>query len=221
MFSNVLVKCSKIRECYIMEENYALKKEAIKKAAIKTFASYGYAKTTLDDIARSVGIKKNSLYYYFESKEVLFTEIIKDVGVTILSTLKDAISQSNSCEEKVLEFCRISDSSHCETAKLYSIKASSFLEFGLLLQKSEKNFVAEIRGILVSVLKEGIKKGEFIKHDPEELANVILDITFAMEFIQLSKLEIEFFKDIKQKTQNEITDYMLKAVKYILQGIKK
>ena len=40
------------------------KKEQIKKAGIKSFAAYGYNKTTLEDIAGILGMKKNSLYYY-------------------------------------------------------------------------------------------------------------------------------------------------------------
>jgi len=203
-----------------MEENYNQKKETIRKAAVKIFASYGFAKTTLDDIANSVGIKKNSLYYYFESKEQLFNEIITEELKSIIGRYEEAFRNLNTCEEKVLEFCRISDTSYCEIAKLYSVKANAFLEFGIILEKSGHGFIEKTRKILKSILKEGIKKGEFLKHDVDELAEVILDIIFAMEFIQIAKYEIEFFNEIKQQKQDEITNYMLKAVKYILQGIK-
>jgi integrase len=55
---------------------YDKKKEEIIEAGIKAFAVYGYYKTTLEDIAKMLGMKKNSLYYYFKNKEDLFREIL-------------------------------------------------------------------------------------------------------------------------------------------------
>lgn len=40
------------------------RREEIFEAAGRIFARYGFGKTTLDDIAASVGVKKTSLYYY-------------------------------------------------------------------------------------------------------------------------------------------------------------
>jgi AcrR family transcriptional regulator len=59
-------------------EKFNKKKELIKEAGRKMFATYGYHKTTLDDIAGLMKLKKNSLYYYFPNKESLFHELIQD-----------------------------------------------------------------------------------------------------------------------------------------------
>ena len=40
------------------------------------FAKYGFRKTSMDEIARVAHKAKGSLYYHFESKEVLFTEVV-------------------------------------------------------------------------------------------------------------------------------------------------
>ena len=53
------------------------RKEKIKKAAYKLFAKKGY-NTSLDDIAKKVGIKTPSLYAHFSSKEELFYYVIKE-----------------------------------------------------------------------------------------------------------------------------------------------
>src|SRR5215207_1547262 len=44
-------------------------------AAANVFAREGYAAATLDDIAEQLGVTKGVIYYYFRSKEEIFTEI--------------------------------------------------------------------------------------------------------------------------------------------------
>lgn len=44
--------------------------------ATRFFAIKGYHAVTMRDIARSVGIKMSSIYYYYESKEALLEDII-------------------------------------------------------------------------------------------------------------------------------------------------
>jgi len=59
-------------------ENNNRKKEIIE-AAKKRFAKDGYSPTSMDDIARDVGITKPSLYYFFKGKEEIFSAIIEEV----------------------------------------------------------------------------------------------------------------------------------------------
>lgn len=52
--------------------------QRIKTAAVSLFARYGYAGTSIRDIARDAGITTASMYYFFESKEALLVEIIRE-----------------------------------------------------------------------------------------------------------------------------------------------
>jgi AcrR family transcriptional regulator len=54
------------------------KAEILERAAV-LFARDGVASTPLSEIASAVGIKKGSLYYFFESKEALLLEVIRPV----------------------------------------------------------------------------------------------------------------------------------------------
>lgn len=44
-------------------------------AAANVFARDGYASASLDDVAAQIGVTKGVIYYYFRSKEEIFTEI--------------------------------------------------------------------------------------------------------------------------------------------------
>ncbi|WP_049293829.1 acrEF/envCD operon transcriptional regulator [Franconibacter helveticus] len=47
-------------------------------AAITEFASRGFSRTTLTDIARAAGVTRGAVYWHFQSKEALFNEIWKE-----------------------------------------------------------------------------------------------------------------------------------------------
>jgi transcriptional regulator, TetR family len=63
------------------------RKNEIISAAKKLFALKGYSPTSMDDIARDVGITKASLYYFFKGKEEIFAAIIEEVIAEIKFSL--------------------------------------------------------------------------------------------------------------------------------------
>lgn len=51
-------------------------KEEVIKVANKLFVEKGFEKTTMEDIARALGVYKGSIYYYINNKADLFYEIL-------------------------------------------------------------------------------------------------------------------------------------------------
>lgn len=58
-------------------------KEKIKEAAAELFKEYGYKDTTIQDIAKSVGVAAGTIYRYYESKD----EIFQDIGRPYLKNI--------------------------------------------------------------------------------------------------------------------------------------
>jgi AcrR family transcriptional regulator len=50
------------------------RREEILHAALRAFRRSGYHRTTLDDIARRLGVRKTALYHYFPDKEAILYE---------------------------------------------------------------------------------------------------------------------------------------------------
>jgi AcrR family transcriptional regulator len=61
-------------------------------AAGKVFSEKGYHRTTMDDIAKELGVSKGALYLYFRSKEGLIREICKIAPVELREALKSSFS---------------------------------------------------------------------------------------------------------------------------------
>ena len=56
------------------------KQQAIIEAAIKRFAHFGVAKTTMNEIANDLGLSKASLYYYFPDKLNLYASVLTAIA---------------------------------------------------------------------------------------------------------------------------------------------
>jgi AcrR family transcriptional regulator len=60
-------------------------------AAVELFGTDGYAATSLDDLARRVGIRKQTLLYYFPSKDDLFTAAALEAARDVFEALDGAL----------------------------------------------------------------------------------------------------------------------------------
>ncbi|MCC3682706.1 TetR/AcrR family transcriptional regulator, partial [Staphylococcus epidermidis] len=59
-------------------------KDKIIDNAITLFSEKGYDGTTLDDISKSVNIKKASPYYHYENKEEIYGKRFGNCSITLM-----------------------------------------------------------------------------------------------------------------------------------------
>jgi AcrR family transcriptional regulator len=63
-------------------------RRAIVDAALAQFEDRGFHATSIDDIATAVGISRAALYQYFESKEQLFIELLRESGAHLVRVVR-------------------------------------------------------------------------------------------------------------------------------------
>ncbi|MEE2788236.1 MAG: TetR/AcrR family transcriptional regulator [Myxococcota bacterium] len=68
-----------------------------------SFGRLGYAATRLEDIASEAGIKRSSLLYYFQSKQGLYSRVLKRAFDDVLATLAEALAEPAESYEARLE----------------------------------------------------------------------------------------------------------------------
>ena len=73
--------------------------ERLRRAAFQCFAEGGFHETTVDDICKQAGVSKGAFYWYFESKEQVFVEILevwaKEVEGEIIKQFHEALGDQN------------------------------------------------------------------------------------------------------------------------------
>ena len=62
-----------------MEDKQVARRKAIIDAALECFLQYGFAKTSLDDIAKRAQLSRPLLYLLFKNKEELFVETLRAI----------------------------------------------------------------------------------------------------------------------------------------------
>ena len=77
-------------------------KEKIKKAARKLFKEKGFSATTMRDIAAEASVNSALTNYHFQTKENLFSEIMKDIIITFRTGLEVVLNdEKTTINEKI------------------------------------------------------------------------------------------------------------------------
>lgn len=76
----------------VSDEDKAERRTAILAAAKGVFAGKGYHATTIGDIARAAGLSYGSIYWYYDSKETLFHELMTAEAAALQAHIDAAIA---------------------------------------------------------------------------------------------------------------------------------
>ena len=82
-------------------EKKARKRESIIQTALQLFATQGFHKTTIPDIAKKLKMSVGNLYNYFASKDVLAKEIIKYTSESLGAKIREVNETDASSKEKI------------------------------------------------------------------------------------------------------------------------
>jgi AcrR family transcriptional regulator len=88
------------------EQRRSRSREEILDATRRVLLRNGIAATTLDAVAKEVGVSKTALYYYFPSKEALFFELIFGNLQSHATLVHDAVEKANDGAEALAAIVR-------------------------------------------------------------------------------------------------------------------
>jgi len=158
-----------------------LVKEKIGRVAMKCFSKYGLDKTTLEDIAKEVGLNKASLYYYYKNKEDIFLEVAIREGQDFLSSLQQKTLAKKNTEDRVTFYLlerinyykNILNMNRVSVETLHKMLPRFFELFDSIMQ-------AEVQ-FLSKIIREGVKTKELIKVNPDNLASSLIAMNDALK----------------------------------------
>ena len=90
----------------VVPEYKEIARNKIVMAAVKVFSKKGYHGSTMDEIAKEVGVSKATLYTYFKSKE----DILKVIWISSNQTLIDSYKIENFVDPRIYDSRRIQKS---------------------------------------------------------------------------------------------------------------
>ncbi len=150
--------------------------QAIVDVANKRFAYYGYSKTTMDEIARDLGMGKASLYYYFPTKESLFRAVILAEQNEFAARASRLISGPGTASDKILAYVEKRLDYFRRTMVLGKFSIQTFSAFRPVFANILEEFARYELRLLSQILVSGNREGEFAIEKPEALARVLLKV---------------------------------------------
>jgi AcrR family transcriptional regulator len=149
----------------------AERRAQIIEAALACFTRKGYNNTTMDDIVAESGLSKGSLYWYFKSKDELFAEAMLSVFTDVGREAFTALEQCTAASDKLRVIAQIAVGISEKIEGFFGL----FLEFWASSPRREEagqlwlGMLVQFKDIVVEILEEGIRNGEFKPVDAEEL----------------------------------------------------
>ena len=81
-----------------------IRRDQIIESAIASFAAYGYAKTTLDQIADVMDVSRGVITYYFKNKDALLTSVLNRILKSIKEAIGERVDAAGSPTERLREY---------------------------------------------------------------------------------------------------------------------
>lgn len=180
----------------------SVRRQRIIDTAADLFQKKGYSSTTLDDVAKELGVSKAALYHYVSSKDELLSIIYAHTVKNIFMGTTEILGMDLPPEEKLRLFVR----NHIKNIIIKSLPMFFvfFSEENHLSEKDYQKIRKEKRKynrILEEIIKEGMSKGIFNKGDVKLHSYAILG---------MCNWIYKWYKaDQKMYTSDQIADYFI------------
>jgi AcrR family transcriptional regulator len=143
------------------------KREIILRTAWALIRQHGYAKTTIEDIAKSAGIGKGTVYLYFRSKVEIMLALVDLTNERITADLERIAEKKESVEERLRECLlhRVMTIYDLVHRYPHGEEVITFMK-PEIVQRIE-NHVERQGRLLARMIREGNESGELDVHDPD------------------------------------------------------
>jgi TetR/AcrR family transcriptional regulator len=133
--------------------------------AIRQFGRAGYASTSLDSVATAVGVRKQTLLYYFPTKEALLEECLAAAGRRLALEISTALEGKDAAEDRA-------------AAVIHAVfgLAAEWPEFPMFIREAGRlgaeaferfaGVLDPLRHRAIDFLQTGMERGEIRKQDP-------------------------------------------------------
>jgi AcrR family transcriptional regulator len=152
------------------------RRDQVMEVALRLFADQGYHGTTVGDICDTLGVGKGVFYWYFESKESLFGELLQDCLLKLRRAQQLAIEGVDEPVHRIEEGIRATIEFFRDSPAVLSVirSAQRYENFSRLVAQGQEIVVADV----AYHLKEGQAQGAIRHGDPELMAHGILGTVF-------------------------------------------
>jgi AcrR family transcriptional regulator len=178
--------------------------------AERLFRHYGYAKTTVADIAEACAMSSANVYRFFCSKSAINEAICGLITSELESRLRKIAIADASASQRLTEFIELiahyTSETYTNEKKVHEMVVVAMEEnWGVI----ERHLQAA-RAMIAAIIESGVRSGEFKAQDPMEAAR---RVHFAIAGFSHPVLVAKCCSEPDTPTAAEIADFILLALR--------
>ena len=188
----------------------AERKDQIVQATVECITKYGYHNFSMQDVARTAGVSKGIIHYYFLNKDDLMMSVLDKVAGDIEKTLSKEMQKSTNPKQKLEIFIDVSFDVVRNTKEYYQVNMDFWTQIN---QKEEvRNVIAshyaKFRESAAQIIREGVQAKAFRNIDPIETAVIILGMFDGMSLQWLFDEKVGDFERLKKSAKEVVFNYI-------------
>ncbi len=156
----------------------AERKDQIVRATVDCISKYGYHNFSMQDVARSAGVSKGIIHYYFLNKDELMMSVLDKVAGDIENVLKADMANIDDPFQKIEILVNVCFDVVRSTREYYQVNMDFWTQIN---QKNEVRAViashyAKFRETAANAVRQGLAAGKFRTVDPVQYGSYIIAV---------------------------------------------
>ena len=183
-------------------------------AALEVFGERGLAAARLEDIARTAGVTKGTIYLYFPNKEALFCDMIREIPARFIATVEGMIADESATDQLRHYFRNSWDYMRSPSFEiLYRLIMSELHHFPALYEQFVEEVPMRSMRLIADILRRGVASGEFRDLDPVVTARMLHSLLFTHGVWSAKRARIPFMRDLSDnQVLDQLVDFCLHAI---------
>jgi AcrR family transcriptional regulator len=154
----------------------AERKEQIVKATVECITKHGYHNFSMQDVAKTAGVSKGIIHYYFLNKDDLMMSVLDKVAGDIERVLGEEMSSVTDPARRMEIFIEVCFDIVKNTKEYYQVNMDFWTQINQKqeIRKVIANHYSKFREAAARVITDGINKGAFRKVDANAYASLVI-----------------------------------------------
>jgi AcrR family transcriptional regulator len=182
----------------------------IVQSATVFFSKFGFAKTTMDEIARHIHKAKGVLYYYFRNKEELFNEVLRQELAGVKEELSKVLADR---EDDALAVFRKYFYARLKVLKgavnYHETLKADFFDRYHFVKDTRDDFMEFERNLLTQIFTQARVEGYLTVSDIPKTVHIILMVAYSIEI----PLYLQNRYDEYEPTMLELSDMIVNSLR--------
>ena len=184
-------------------------RDQIVEAAHQHFSRFGYEKTTVSDLAKSIGFSKSYIYKFFDSKQAIGEAICAKTVSATIATVEEAVAGATTPTEKFRRMFKVMVATGVtlffNDRRLYDVAAHAAAEGWA----PARDYAQWIRQLLTEIVREGRETGEFERKTPlDETVHAI----YLIMLPYANPLLLQHNLDVAEEAPAQLSNLVLRSL---------